>query len=265
MVNLSIEFDLARSIYKESYYEFFKDAYAQLHPDEVYSDNWHIKFICDRLQQEFERIQKRERRKKDIIINIPFRSAKSMITTIIFPVWCWTINPKTKFICTSYSGDLALEHAGRSRDLINSYWFQTIFGDKIKLKKDANQKGFYETEQGGYRKSVGVGGQITGSGADIIVCLPKGQKITTNLGELDIKDIVENKEKVLILSYNHIKNINEFMPIVRYDKNQGKKLIKITLDSGKNIVCTEEHEIWTENRGYVMAKNILETDTLKEI
>lgn len=163
------EKEVLLEIYDRSYYEFFKDAFVVLHQGEQYNDNWHIEYICNILQQELERIVRREPRQKDIIINVPFRAAKSMITTIIFPVWAWTKDPTMKFICTSYSGDLALEHAQRSRDLIESMWFNYLYGENFKIKDDQNAKGHYVTSAFGYRKSVGTGGQITGSGADIIL------------------------------------------------------------------------------------------------
>src|ERR1035437_5660094 len=115
---------LIKEIHSKSYYEFFKQAYSILLPGEHYSDNWHIKYICDRLQRELERIRERRVRQKDIIINVPFRSAKSLICTVIFPVWCWTQDQSIKFICTSYSASLALEHAQLSRTLMFTEWFQ---------------------------------------------------------------------------------------------------------------------------------------------
>jgi predicted phage terminase large subunit-like protein len=164
-----LEIEVTRKVYEESYYEFFVDAFAQLHNGGLYDENWHLRYIADQLQVEFWRIKRGEKRTKDIIINVPFRSSKSMLVTVIFPVWCWAIDPRFKFICVSYSSDLALEHAQLSKDLIRREWFKRYFGDKVKIRNDANSKEFYKTTADGYRKSVGTGGQITGSGADIII------------------------------------------------------------------------------------------------
>ncbi len=161
------EIALERKIYKKSYYEFYKVAYAQLEHGADYYENWHAKYLCDILQKEVERIKDKKPRDKDIIINIPFRSSKSLICTIILPVWAWTIFPSAKFITVSYSGSLALEHSGKSRDLIQSAWFQRLYGHKIILKNTA--VGHYENTLGGSRRAVGTMGQITGSGADIII------------------------------------------------------------------------------------------------
>ena len=165
----NFEHELEKFIYKKSYYEFFKKAFEVLHQGETYNDNWHIQYICDRLQDEVLRITQKKPRKKDLIINVPFRSSKSMITTIIFPVWCWINYPHLKFICVSYAESLALEHAQRSKDLINSGWFQNMFGDSFKMSRFQDSKEFFQNTSGGFRKSVGTGGAVTGSGADFII------------------------------------------------------------------------------------------------
>lgn len=164
-----LERELERKVYKDSYFEFYKVAFAQLHPGQDYDDNWHAKYICDLLQEEAERIIRKEKRVKDIIINVPFRSSKSMICTVIFPVWCWTRDPSLKFINVSYSGSLAIEHSSRSLDLINTPWFQGLYGRSVTLKPGSQAKSHYETTATGVRKAVGTGGQITGSGCDIII------------------------------------------------------------------------------------------------
>lgn len=164
-----LELELERQIYKESYYEFYKKAFCQLHPGTEYDENWHAVYLCHVLQREVERIVKKEKRTKDIIINVPFRSSKSMICTVIFPVWAWTIDPSLKFISVSYSGALAIEHSSRSLDLINTPWIQRLYGHKIQLKSGQQAKSHYETVNTGMRKAVGTGGQITGSGADILI------------------------------------------------------------------------------------------------
>lgn len=255
-----LEIELEKKIYRQSYYEFFKIAFCQLHPGQDYDDNWHIKYICDVLQKEAERIVRKESREKDIIINVPFRSAKSMICTVIFPVWCWIIDPSMKFITVSYSGSLAIEHSSRSLDLINTPWFQRRYcvpgnKDAIIMKPGSQAKGHYETVATGIRRAVGVGGQITGSGADIILCLDKKQKILTEVGEIEIGEIVNKKLQVKIASFNHNNNIIEYKAIKRYDKNVGKKLLKITTKKGKQIICTKDHEILT-NLGYVKAVDL---------
>lgn len=145
------------------------DAYRVLHPGETYSDNWHIHELCDLLQDEVERVRRREPRTADLVCNTPFRSAKSLIFSVCLNAWAWAHWPAAKFICVSFSAPLALELATLTRNLIQSEWYQSLYGHVYQLADDANQKGFFKTDKGGARKSIGTGGQITGSGADIII------------------------------------------------------------------------------------------------
>lgn len=202
-IDSNFEKDLIREVYKQSYFEFYKDAFTILHPNEPYDDNWHAKYLCDELQGELERILRREKRKNDLIINIPFRASKSMICTIIFPIWCWTINSAIKIISVSYSADLALEHAGRSRDLIYSGWFQNLYASDVQLKPGNNAKGFYETTGSGFRKAVGTGGQITGSGADIIIVDdPQNPKLAAS--EVERKNTIDFYNHTLYSRLNQL-------------------------------------------------------------
>lgn len=192
---------LAKELYTRSYYEFFKKAFTVLLPNEPYSDNWHAEFLCDRLQAEAKRIADRIPRKKDLIINIPFRASKSLIFTVIWPVWCWTKYPSMKFIYVSYSASLALEHAQLSRNLIYSQWFQSLYGDKVILDDSENQKGMYKVSGGGFRKSVGTGGQITGSGADVIV-VDDGQSPALAASETERKNTIDFYKNTLYSRLN---------------------------------------------------------------
>ena len=91
---------------------------------------------ANRLQEEAERIIDNKPKTKDIVINIPFRSTKSLLVTVMFPAWAWIKNPKFRFITASYSAELSIEHATRSRDVINSEWFKDRWSDVFHIKRD---------------------------------------------------------------------------------------------------------------------------------
>ena len=154
-------------IAKLSYYDFFIQAWHIKEPETPLVDNWHIKYLCDRLQAEAERIEKGEPKDRDLIINIPPGSSKSSIVTIFFPVWCWLRFPWFKFITASHSESLAIEHAVKSRDIIRSDWFIARFNDCFQLKADMDNKKQYENDRTGKRMITSIGGSITGKHADI--------------------------------------------------------------------------------------------------
>ena len=161
--------DLVRSICKDSYYEFFNIAWEVLEPTTALIPNWHIKYLCDLLQCEIERIANDKPKDRDIIINVPPRSLKSSIATVFLNAWAWIKYPQLKFITASYSEKLAVQHSVATRRLIESEWYREHFGYSFKLTSDQNVKSWFENDKTGMRKAVGVGSGITGSGGDVII------------------------------------------------------------------------------------------------
>jgi hypothetical protein len=154
---------------ESSFYEFVKEAFEVLHPGQKINDNWHIKVLCERLEREVRRIVARQPRERHLIINIPPRSLKSIITTICLPAWAWVISPRLKFIGSSYSDTLSIEHNVLTRRLVESDWFKFYWGDTVKLAPDQNTKSKFENTEQGFRSCTSTGGTITGTGGDIII------------------------------------------------------------------------------------------------
>jgi len=160
---------LDRMLCEESYYHFFKQAWKVLEPETKLNDAWYIKYLCDLLQMEVERIIAGKPKNKDYIINIAPRSGKSYIATVMLAPWIWTRYPSVKIINSSFSMELSTKLCLDSRRLILSSWYQFYWSDKFKLTSDMNTKSWYENDKRGMRKSTSTGAQITGTGADIII------------------------------------------------------------------------------------------------
>jgi len=148
------------------YDDFLLKACRILNPYETIVQNWHINYICNRLQKEIERIGRGEKRTKHIIINIPPRSLKSLMASVCLPAWAWINYPELKFISTSYSESLSLEHNVMTRRIVESEWYQKNFN--LKITTDQNTKHYFENIHSGYRMCSSTGGSITGKGANII-------------------------------------------------------------------------------------------------
>lgn len=152
---------------RRDFYFFVREFWDTIIPDNaVY--NWHIQYLCGELQKMAERVKQRLPKEYDLIINIPPGTTKSTICTIMFPVWCWTIDPSMRFITGSYSYDLSTDHAVKSRDIIRSDRFVSYFPDLF-MKDDKDNKTAYENNYMGSRSSTSVGGTITGKHANLIV------------------------------------------------------------------------------------------------
>ena len=130
--------------------------------------NWHIPFLCDELQRLSVSIVAREPKPYDLIVNIPPGTTKSTIVTIMWPVWLWTQDPAIRIITNSYSGGLSIEHATKSKDIIQSDKFHALFPD-IVIRKDKSGKQNYENTMTGYRYATSTGATITGFHAHVII------------------------------------------------------------------------------------------------
>lgn len=98
-------------------------------------------------------------------------------------------------------------------------------------------------------------------------CFTADTLITTDIGDLTIKNIVENKLTCKIKSYNVENNLKEYKAIDSYYKSSKKESVyqlEILDENNKTrtIKCTPDHLIYTINRGYVKAENLLESDEI---
>ena len=155
-------------LYRKSFYEFSLEAFKALHNGQELTPNWHIKYLCDRLQLEAERIVSGGDRSKHLLINVPPRTLKSELVNVFFSVYCWVLKDSIQFISSSYSASLSITLSTQARRLIESDWFKDHF-PSVNLSKDENTKSRYTTTGSGLRYATSTGGTVTGMGADIIV------------------------------------------------------------------------------------------------
>lgn len=98
---------------------------------------------------------------KRLIIELPPRHGKSEMVTIRYPVWRMLQDPTVRVVVGSYSQTLANRFSRRSRKIaINA-------GVRVSMERHAAEE--WETESGGVFRAVGVGGGITGQGADLML------------------------------------------------------------------------------------------------
>ena len=137
-----------------------------IHEQPVY--NWHIPYLCKELQILAQSIVKREAKPYDMIVNIPPSTTKSTIVTVMFPAWLWTVDPTIRIITNSYSAQLSIDHATRSKDIITSDKYMRLFPE-VEIRHDKSGKQNYENTAGGFRYASSTGGTITGFHAHVII------------------------------------------------------------------------------------------------
>jgi predicted phage terminase large subunit-like protein len=102
-----------------------------------------------------------------LIINMPPRHTKSEFASYLLPAWMVGRNPKLKIIQATHTGELAIRFGRKAKHLIDSEEYAKIF--KTRLQEDSQAAGRWETAQGGEYFAAGVGGAITGRGADLLI------------------------------------------------------------------------------------------------
>lgn len=176
-VSEELEIQLKKEVFDGSYYEFFKWSFKILFPNERYEDTFHIKFLCDLYQAEIERIIRKEEKDKDIIVNIPPRTTKTLITSVSLNAWAWTKDPTLPFINISFDEQLVLLNSRYCKDLINSPEYQELYKDSFQIRRDMNGAEFFMNTKGGFRMSKTTGANITGhKGVVIVVDDPQNPK-----------------------------------------------------------------------------------------
>lgn len=130
-----------------------------------YDPNWHH----ERIAAELEHIEKHgDRDFKILIVTVPPRHGKSQQCSVDFPSWFLGRNPHKEIIIASYSAELAQTFGGKTRDKVDSDAFKLIFPETI-LREDEKARGRWSTNKGGGYVAAGVGGAITGRGANILL------------------------------------------------------------------------------------------------
>ena len=128
-------------------------------PDFIQGD--HHKKIAD----QFNRLARGDINR--LIINMPPRHTKSEFASFLLPAWMIGKNPKLKIIQTTHTAELAVRFGRKAKTLIDSEEYQKIF--QTRLREDSQAAGRWETAQGGEYFAAGVGGAITGRGADLLI------------------------------------------------------------------------------------------------
>ncbi len=155
--------DIDKELAQRSLSEYIRQAWHIVEPGNRYIHGWHIDAICEHL----EAATRGEIR--NLIINIPPRHMKSLITCVFWPTWLWTSKPETRWLFSSYGESLSIRDSLKCRRVIQSNWYQQRWGDVFKLTGDQNSKIRFENDKTGYRLATGVGGLGTGDGGDFII------------------------------------------------------------------------------------------------
>jgi predicted phage terminase large subunit-like protein len=105
---------------------------------------------------------------KRLIINMPPRHTKSEFASFLLPAWFLGKYPGKKIIQTSNTAELAVGFGRKVRNLVDSEQYAKIFPN-VNLRSDSKAAGRWATNAGGEYFAIGVGGTVTGKGADLLI------------------------------------------------------------------------------------------------
>ena len=125
---------------------------------------------------------------KRLIINMPPRHTKSEFASYLFPAWFLGKFPEKKIIQTAHTAELAVGFGRKVRNLVNSADFQSVF--PTKLSSDSKAAGRWNTDKGGDYFAIGVGGAVTGKGADVLIIDDPHSEQEAMLGNPEVYDRV---------------------------------------------------------------------------
>jgi predicted phage terminase large subunit-like protein len=119
-----------------------------------------------RMADAFERVARGEC--KRLIINMPPRHTKSEFASYLLPAWFLGKFPHKKIIQCSHTAELAVGFGRKVRNLVDTEVYHNIFPD-LSLASDSKAAGRWNTSKGGDYFAIGIGGAVTGKGADVLI------------------------------------------------------------------------------------------------
>jgi len=146
----------AREQSRVSFIDFVRDMWP------AFIDGEHHKIMADA----FERIARGEL--KRLIVNMPPRHTKSEFASYLLPAWFLGQYPHKKVIQTAHTAELSVGFGRKVRNLVDDAGFKKVFPE-LALQADSKAAGRWSTNKGGEYFAIGVGGAVTGKGADLLI------------------------------------------------------------------------------------------------
>lgn len=151
---------------KRNFYTFVKMFWNTFVPVEM-EDAWHIRFLCDKLQELVLRVM-HKKPSRDLLINLPPGTSKSILISQALPAWILAHSPQMKIISASNNYTSAENNSTKCRTIMQSAKYRAFF-PTTKLNPVQESKGHFETTVGGGRITTSLGSSIIGKHADILL------------------------------------------------------------------------------------------------
>ena len=150
-----------KELYETDLSAFAKRAWEIVEPTTELIWSWHLDVICAYLEALYRR------RIRNLIINVPPGSMKSLLTSVFAPAWKWTWDPGHRFVTLTNALDLARRDARSMRRVVTDDWFKELWG----MELDPDQSGVesFANLDKGFRDSIGFSANITGRRGNTLI------------------------------------------------------------------------------------------------
>jgi predicted phage terminase large subunit-like protein len=131
----------------------------------TYKVGWVHHDICRRLEQFVRDIE--AGKSPRLILAMPPRAGKSLLASDMFPSWVLGKHPDWDIISTSYAVSLPIKFSRNIIDRLHDPSYHQVF--EARLREDSQGVEQWRLTAGGGYRAAGVGGGITGMGANILI------------------------------------------------------------------------------------------------
>ena len=200
-----------------------------------------------------------------LLINIPPQHGKTLLASEFFPPWVLGRHPDWKIIAATFNQTRANEVGGIVRNNLTNTIHRAVFPN-CGISPDTKSTHHVATNDRGHYYSTGIGGTITGRGAN---CLTGDTEVEIKFPLIETPSIVKLEEletintEFKILCFDHITKLNIYKPIQAIQKRNVNFIYKIKTENGIILNGTAEHPLYIiPKEKYIELKHLHSGDIL---
>ncbi len=144
--------------------DFVREAWPVLLPDTPYVYGWHIGLLARHLEAVTHGEMLAKGLDNRLLMNVPPGSMKSLLVSVFWPAWEWTLYPHLQYITASFRDDFCKRDSRRFSALVRSDWYQQRWPVDITSLGDMRTA----NARGGWREALPFG-SLTGGRADRLI------------------------------------------------------------------------------------------------
>lgn len=227
-----------------------------LHMMPSYMMGWVHREICIELDRFLQSVV--EKRSPRLMITMPPRHGKSQIASRMFPAYALGRYPDMSFIAASYSAELSSRMNRDVQRIIDNSRYREIFPQTVLPGPKAGIRTsdlFEIAGRSGVYRSSGVGGSITGMGAE---CVLVGTQVATPDGNRSVENLQIGDN---VLSYNHITGEIEIDTVTASKDRYAEESYRLCDTFGRILDVTGNHPIFSRGK-YTSASSVATGDSI---